>query len=99
MVQMTTLSADDDDRMTSTRGSTVGADSADDESGDATTAQLPAVEETSEQTGAANAALPRSAVFWSYALTVGRFVTTGVVTIVMTSFLQPADYGLMALAM
>jgi O-antigen/teichoic acid export membrane protein len=52
----------------------------------------------SEQ-GSANAALPRSAVIWSYALTVGRFVMTGVVTIFMTSYLQPADYGVMALAM
>lgn len=43
--------------------------------------------------------LPKSAVLWSYLLTVGRLATTGVVTIFMASYLLPADYGVMALAM
>ncbi len=41
----------------------------------------------------------RSALFWTYALTIARFTTTGVVTIVMASYLQPRAYGVMALAM
>ncbi|WP_186315653.1 lipopolysaccharide biosynthesis protein [Catellatospora sichuanensis] len=43
--------------------------------------------------------LPRGAVLWSYVLTIGRFGTTAGVTIVMAKFLEPADYGLVALAM
>ncbi len=43
--------------------------------------------------------LPKSAVFWSYLLTVGRLATTGIVTIFMAAYLLPADYGVMALAM
>jgi teichuronic acid exporter len=42
---------------------------------------------------------PRTALLWSYALTIGRFVTTGVVTVVMASYLDPRAYGVMALAM
>lgn len=41
----------------------------------------------------------RTALLWSYALTIGRFATTGVVTIVMASYLDPRAYGVMALAM
>jgi O-antigen/teichoic acid export membrane protein len=40
----------------------------------------------------------RAALLWSYALTIGRFATTAVVTLVMASFLDPAEYGVMALA-
>jgi PST family polysaccharide transporter len=43
--------------------------------------------------------LPKSAVLWSYLLTVGRLATTGIVTIFMAAYLLPADYGVMALAM
>ncbi len=41
----------------------------------------------------------RAAVAWSYVLTVGRFTTTAVVTLVMAAFLDPRAYGVMALAM
>ena len=43
--------------------------------------------------------LPKSAVLWSYLLTVGRLATTGIVTIFIAAYLLPADYGVMALAM
>lgn len=42
---------------------------------------------------------PRSALLWSYLLTGGRFATTAVVMLVMASFLGPAEYGVMALAL
>src|SRR5262249_36121121 len=35
----------------------------------------------------------------SYMLTIGRLATTAIVTVFMASYLQPADYGVMALAM
>lgn len=40
----------------------------------------------------------RTALIWSYALTIGRFATTACVVIVMAPFLDPRAYGVMALA-
>jgi PST family polysaccharide transporter len=40
----------------------------------------------------------RSALLWSYLLTGGRFITTGVVTLVIAAFVEPGQYGVMVLA-
>ena len=52
-----------------------------------------------EAQGRAPIHAPRSALLWSYGLTIGRFGVTAVVTVVMASFLDPRTYGVMALAM
>jgi PST family polysaccharide transporter len=41
----------------------------------------------------------RTAVLWSYVLTGGGFMVSGVVTFLMAAILRPHDYGVMALAM
>jgi O-antigen/teichoic acid export membrane protein len=41
----------------------------------------------------------RNAILWAYALTVGRFLTTAGVMVVLASILEPLEFGLMALAM
>lgn len=40
----------------------------------------------------------KSAVFWSYALTIGRVGTTTVVTFVLAKLLGPAEFGVVAMA-
>ncbi len=55
--------------------------------------------EPAADVGAERFTAPRMALLWSYALTIGRFATTAVVTVVMASYLGPEQYGVMALAM
>ena len=52
-----------------------------------------------EQPSAAEQPTVRTAVVWAYALTVGRFLTTAGVMVVLAAILEPRQFGVMALAM
>jgi teichuronic acid exporter len=60
---------------------------------------VPAQPEVSGSSAAGPTGRTRSALIWSYALTLGRFGTTSVVLVFMARYLDAVDYGVMALAM
>ena len=41
----------------------------------------------------------KAAIAWSYAMTIGRFVTTAVVTLILARLLGPAAFGVVAIAL